>query len=232
MKKKDMKRILLCMLAALMALLMLAGCGEQPPPEEEDPAPGIHDPVDEKKDPDPEETPEVTPSPSGEETPPPAEPSEKPLTLLDALYGAGEFNAPPPVSYGAMDPAATQGERITQIRAWYYDTQGNVDGYEKRVYDNSFTAYWNNGELVKLEVTEIIDPTLPDGTKYFYYYKNGNPYFIFVQDDAHQLRLYYWNAEMIRWIETDHVEHDSANPAYDQYFATSWRLYQVVTELG
>ena len=232
MKKRDFKRLLICMLAALMALLPLAGCGEQPPPEEEEPTPGIHAPVDETGDPDPEETPEVSPSPSGEETPPPAAPSEKPLTLLDALYGAGVFNAPTPISYGTMEPTLDQDDRILQIRAWYYGTQGSLDTYEKRAYDDNFTAYWNGGELVKIEVKEAIDPALPDGTEYFYYYKNGNPYFIFVQDSAHQLRLYYWNAEMIRWIETDGVEHDSANPAYDQYFATAWRLYQVVTELG
>lgn len=181
----------------------------------------------EKDDPDPEETPEPTESP--EPSPPPA---VTPVTLLDALYGAGEFNAPKPISYGAMDPAASQDDRIQQIRAWYYDTQGNLDNYEKRTYDDSFTAYWDNGELLKIEVTEAIDPALPEGTKYFYYYKAGNPYFIFVQDDLHQLRLYYWNSEMIRWIETDGVKHDSANAAYDQFYATSWRLYQVVTELG
>lgn len=230
MAKKEIKRVLICILAALAALLLLGGCGEQPeePPEEEDPTPGIHAPVEETDDPDPDETPEVSPDVSGEETPP----AEKPVTLLDALYGAGEFNAPTPVSYGTMDPTLSQDERIQQIRAWYYGTQGSLDQYETRAYDDNFTAYWDNGELVKLEVTEAIDPSLPGGTKYFYYYKDGNPYFIFVEDSAHQLRLYYWNAEMIRWIETDGANHDSSNPSYAQYFATAWRLYQVVSTLG
>lgn len=228
MMKRKMRKTLLCALAALTALLPLAGCGEEPaPPEEEEPAPGIHAPVIETPEPPPEETPDL----SGE-TPPPAEPSEAPLTLLDALYGAGEFNAPTPVSYSTMDPTLSQKDRIQKIRDWYYGTEGNDDQYEQRAYDGSFTAFWDDGRLVKLEVAEAIDPAVPDGTKYYYYYRDGNPYFIYVEDSAHELRLYYWNAEMIRWIETDHVNHDSDNPAYAQYFATAWRLYQVVTELG
>lgn len=229
---KKTKQILLCALAALMALLMLAGCGEQPeaPPEEE-PTPGIHSPVIETPDPSEEDPPAETPDLSGAE-PPPASPSPAPLTLLDALYGAGEFNAPKPISYSVMDPTLAQNDRIQKIRDWYYGTEGNDDQYEQRAYDESFTAYWDDGALVKLEVVEAIDPAVPDGTKYYYYYKDGNPYFIYVNDSAHELRLYYWNAEMIRWIESDHVNHDSSNAAYDQYFATAWRLYQVVTELG
>ena len=233
MMKKELKRALLCVLAALMALLALSACGEQPaPPEEEennDPKPGIHAPVEETAPVDPEETDEP-------ETPPPAAGAEEPLTLSDALYGAGEFNAPTPVSYNTMDPTLSQDERIGQIREWFYELDPGIDEkgdrYEKRVYDNSFTAYWDGGKLVKIQVVEALDPTVPDGTKYNYYYKDGNPYFIYIEDSAHQLRLYYWNAEMIRWIETDGVPHDSSNPAYGQYFATSWRLYQVVTELG
>lgn len=223
-----MKRALLCTLAALTALLPLTGCGEQPTPEEEEPTPGIHAPV---VDVEPEETPDNTP----DETPPPPAATEKPLTLLDALHGAGEFDAPTPVSYGIMDPTLSQTERIQKIRDWYYALDPGIEEkaqYEQRVYDDSFTSFWDGGKLVKIQVVEAIDPAVPDGTKYHYYYKDGNPYFIYVEDDAHELRLYYWNAEMIRWIETDHVEHDSSNPAYAQYFATSWRLYQVVTALG
>lgn len=233
MKKKTMKRALLCALAALMALLTLAGCGEQPeaPPEEEEPAPGIHSPVIETPTLPAEDPPAETPDPSGE-TPPPASPSSAPLTLLDALYGAGEFNAPTPITYSVMDPTLAQNERIQKIREWYYGTEGNDGQYEQRAYDGSFTAYWDDGKLVKVEVVEAIDPAVPEGTKYYYYYQDGNPYFIYVNDSAHELRLYYWNAEMIRWIESDHVNHDSGNPAYAQYFATAWRLYQVITELG
>ena len=130
-----------------------------------------------------------------------------------------------------MSQAAGQQERIGLIRQWYAEaeavrTPGSADGPVKR--------YYVNGALEKVEV-DIPDPADAAGAtgqKRYYYFKNGVPYFCYFEGygkDQSQLRLYFWRGELIRWIETDHVTHDSTNAAYLHHYLEAQQYYRSAT---
>lgn len=176
-------------------------------------------------------TPRLTPTIPPEETDAPA-PSVSPETATPVpetpVPETPEPTAETGPDYSAMSQAAGQQERIGLIRQWYAEaeavrTPGSADGPVKR--------YYIGGELAKVEV-DIPDPADAAGAtgqKRYYYFKNGVPYFCYFEgygQDKSQLRLYFWRGELIRWIETDHVTHDSTNAAYLHHYLEAQQYYR------
>lgn len=84
---------------------------------------------------------------------------------------------------------------VAQIRSDYYATQTDT-GSEKTI--NGVTYYEKNGE-----VTKIVCQGNDSGMRYSreYYFKNSKLYFAFVFDGDAENRLYYYNDELIRYID-------------------------------
>ena len=60
------------------------------------------------------------------------------------------------------------------------------------------------------------------------------PYFAFVENRTRgtQLRLYFWNGELIRWMESDGIVHETENSDYALYVNGAWRIFQQMLSLG
>ena len=218
-----------------LGALLLTGCGMQTLPEGS-PAPGDDDPpalsgtVGESPAPSP--SPTVTPSEPPVETPTPT-PVETP-SGVDLLYTS--FGAVPAMPSLLADANLSHDEQIKAIRECYYETEG-LGGQLARVeYDENFRSYWYNGVLVKADVTEKLDADEAggSGTVYHYYYHDGMPYFSFIENQTRgtQLRLYFWNGELVRWIESDGIAHDTANSDYARYVDGAWRIFQQMLDLS
>ena len=219
--------------AACIALCCLfCACGqstftvESEPPTINSPIPGPESPT-----PPPEESPTPTPEPTPTPAASPAPtPSAKPEGTA-ALYRRPE-NLPAMPAVMA-DDTLTQKQKIDQIRAWYYETEGMGDKLTQRDYDENFSSWWYTGSLVKAEAREALDLSTRDGVRYFYYYHDGMPYFVYIVDKTNhaETRLYFWNGTLIRWLESDRVIHETENPAYAGYCDTAWSLYQTMLSL-
>ena len=218
------RRALAGVTAALAAAIILAACGagsETLPIEKEveTPAPPVSE-VNAGT----AQTPPPTPTPRPTETPAPM-PGGR-----GALYRRADASAMPT---SVMDPSFTQDQKIKEIRVWFYDTEdlAKANKLDEHIYDENIRSWWNKGELVKAEVKEVLDPAVPDGVVYQYYYKDGAPYFAYIVGSSPhtELRLYFWNGILVRWMETDRVVHDmEENVAYAQYCRSAWDLYQSI----
>ena len=216
-----------------LSALLLTGCGMQTLPEGS-PAPGETDPTLSEtvgESPTPSPSPSAAPSePPAVETPTPP-PVETP-TGVDLLYTS--FGTVPAMPSVLADPNLSHAEQIQTIRDWYYETEARqLTSVE---YDANFKSYWYGGVLVKADVTERLDAdeTGGSGTVYHYYYHDGMPYFAFIENKARgtQLRLYFWNGELIRWMESDMAVHETENSDYARYVDGAWRIFQQMLDLS
>ena len=128
----------------------------------------------------------------------------------------------------------TQDEKIAQIKAWYSEL---VDATpEVFYYGDAAAAFWLNGNLVKGEIYELIDPESVDVTwiQYEYYYHDSDVYFAHIIGYGNRsdldLRLYFWEGRLIRWIEKDGVKHDSSHESYQQYYEDATWHFAALTE--
>ncbi len=225
--------------ALILCLAVLCGCGSQSSgfdiqaEGETGNSSGINAPVQEQQLPEPTPTPAPTPMPTPTPAPTPTptpQPSEKPGGIA-TLYRRPETESP--AASEVMDPALSQKSRIQKIREWYGETEGLGDALESHIYNDDITSFWHEGDLVKVDVREALDTATQNGLTYHYYYRDGAPYFAYVvgANPRSELRLYFWNGELIRWLETDHVIHQTANEKYAAYFDGASSIYQSILEL-
>ena len=219
-----------------LSALLLTGCGMQTLPEGS-PAPGGGDEPPSfsetgGENPTPSPSPAATPMEPPAETPPPP-PVETP-SGVDLLYTSSR--AAPAMPAVLADPNLSHAEQIEAIRAWYYETEGRGGQLARVEYDENFQSYWYNGVLVKADVTEKLDADEAggSGTVYHYYYHDGMPYFAFIVNETRgtQLRLYFWNGALVRWIESDGVVHETENSDYARYVGGAWRIFQQMRDLS
>ena len=116
----------------------------------------------------------------------------------------------------------TQEEKIKYIRSWYYDFSTYYDSYYERYTGwEGYECFQNTAGFHDLAMIRFRSALGPDGGYTMEtYYNNGKPYFIYLvgsNGDNRELRLYFWNGELIRWIEKDGVVHDCPSEPNDYY---------------
>ena len=217
-----------------LSALLLTGCGMQTLPEGS-PAPGGESPAISGtvgESPTPTPSPTVTPTASPVVTPAPP-PVETP-SGVDLLYTS--FGAVPAMPSLLADANLSHDEQIKAIREWYYETENHAGQLARVEYDDNFQSYWYGGVLVKADVTEKLDADDHggSGSVYHYYYHDGMPYFAFIENTTRgtQLRLYFWNGELIRWMESDGIVHETENSDYARYIGGAWRIFQQMLDLS
>ena len=169
-----------------------------------------------------------------EETKPTPTPTPRPTDPLDALRDPkAEVSDMPAVM---ADTNVSQAQKIQNIRDWYYATETtDKPNLSVKKHDDSYTSFWKDGKLVKVDVNERLDPTTAEhkGIDYHYYYHDGMPYFAYIVDldRKTELRLYFWNGSLIRWLENDRVIHETANARYAAYCQGAWEIAQLIETL-
>ena len=245
MKYDALSRGLLCCVCAgiLATTALLGGCGAQTaeetaPTEPADSSLQVRPPVSDSPSPVENTAPSPKPTPIADPSPTPTpDPTPTPLPQgLAALYsGRAEVPVMPEIM---ADTNLSHRGKILKIREWYYATEDANAGLESCVYDDSYTGFWKDGKLVKVDVREILDPIAPPakytGVSYHYYYHDDMPYFAYIIDhdkSNSELRLYFWNGELIRWIANDGVRHDGTHGIYAQYCEGAWEISQILQTL-
>lgn len=126
-----------------------------------------------------------------------------------------------------QEPTAAQpsghSAQIEQIRTWYREIVNNPN-LQSTVYGTSATVYRNNGQVVCIEeyhqLNDAMDPAM--ATVHFYYH-NGTPFFIFIEYENYQydeVRLYFVDGQLIRWIINDNAPNDNIPSAQWQPYYT------------
>ena len=122
----------------------------------------------------------------------------------------------------AGEPA--QAEKISSIRTWYSDFQDASAEYEQSSWPNH-TSYARDGRVDCIRFDS--EATGEGRYSVCFYYKDGEPYFIYLyglDGDERELRLYYWNGILIRWIEGDGEIHETPNEVYQKMY--DWAVEQ------
>ena len=88
-------------------------------------------------------------------------------------------------------------EEVTQIRAWFYETQNKLNSYSSED-DGDVLRYYDNGYLIKMVVDKGYHNW--DYTRE-YYFHDGELYFAFMFDGSEEHRLYFKNNQLIRYID-------------------------------
>ena len=112
--------------------------------------------------------------------------------------------------------------KIRDIRSWYYDFSSYPSEYEKYSGWEGHECFQKTSGFIDLAMVRYRSGIGPDGScTREIYYCNGEPYFVYqigANGDNDELRLYFWDGELIRWIEKDGVVHDSSNEYYQSYY--------------
>lgn len=116
----------------------------------------------------------------------------------------------------------TQEEKIQYIRSWYYDFSTYYNSYYDRYTGwEGYECFQNTAGFYDLAMIRFRSALGPDGGYTMEtYYNYGKPYFIYLvgsNGDNRELRLYFWEGELIRWIEKDGVVHDCPDEPNDYY---------------
>lgn len=106
-------------------------------------------------------------------------------------------------------------EKIQKVKDVFNTTQANLDQYTVKLFTTHASAYYKDGSLRMLNEYPEYNPKIDgysDGTKEkYFYYEDGELYFIFLVDantDAED-RLYYYDGQLIRWIDSNSEIHDN-----------------------
>ena len=96
-------------------------------------------------------------------------------------------------------------DEVTQIRAWYNETQNNSDSYEFfSALDGNITCY-KGSELIRLDVAKGFDDW--NYTRR-YYFRNDSLYFAFVFNGSEEHRFYFKEDQLIRYIDDNKNAYD------------------------
>lgn len=208
--------------------LLLSACGAAAPAETEAPEPdeptsaGVTVPLPEA---DPTPLPTVTPEPSPAETEAPA---EQPGGVAMFYSPATEYPEMPALM---AETNLSHPEKIQRIRDWYYTTEDPGAALEQHEYDEQYSSFWLLGSLVRADVRETVAPG--HEILYHYYYHEAMPYFAYIVDQytGAELRLYFWNGELIRYIESDGIVRDYSSDSYADYVDGMWGIFQIMNKL-
>ena len=143
-----------------------------------------------------------------------------------------------------------QVEGITEIRKLYKETQDNKSTY-RTLSGEDFEYSSEGGELKAFKDSDevrLIEATYyghMGKTEAEFYYKNGEPYFIFLKrmsynrpvteagfdhnkTEVEESRYYFWNNKMIRWIRPSGAHVEAESP---EFLETSKEIYEWAIEL-
>lgn len=122
-------------------------------------------------------------------------------------------------------------DEVTRIRAWYNETQNNLDSYVSFSASDSDITCYKDTELSRLDAGKGFD-----GWNYTrrYYFRNGSLYFAFIFNGNEEHRLYFKEDQLIRYIDENKNTYDygdtdrfsewsvpvlkEAYQLYDEYF--------------
>lgn len=118
-------------------------------------------------------------------------------------------------------------DEVTQIRAWYNETQNNLDSYASFSASDGDVVCYKDQELSRLDAGKGFDDW--NYTRR-YYFRNGSLYFAFVFDGKEEHRLYFKEDQLIRYIDEKKNTYDYGDT--DQFsewsvpvLSEAYRLY-------
>lgn len=141
----------------------------------------------------------------------PAKPTEKETTPKNT---EATTNQDPTKPAEQTDISFTN--KIAKCKDVYYTTTDELSTYNYEVFGTSATAYYKNGDLRMLKELPEYNPMIDDFSegekKKYFYFENGQLYFIFLVDanTSAEDRLYFYNGQLIRWIDSNSTVHDNS----------------------
>lgn len=130
-------------------------------------------------------------------------------------------------------PVSEHEAQIQQIRSWY---QGivNSPNLQTTTYGTSATVYRLNGQVVSIaEYIQLDTNEPPAAATVHYYYHNGTPFFVFIEYEHYtyeEVRLYFVNGQLIRWIIDDNSPKDNvANAQWQAYYTNAVNALNAVS---
>lgn len=213
-----MKRIALILLLAL-CISGLVGCGS--PPSQS-----------------------YTPASQPPATEAPTEPQEIPVLpqIPHVEIPTAEVTVPqtepeiPQTESPQQAPSDDLFDQIAQIRTWYQAIVYDPD-LESVTFADAATVYLKDGQAVKItEYRQLNDAVDPAASTVHFYYHNDIPFFVLIEYDNFQydeIRLYFANGELIRWIidknsPQDNVPNEEWQSYYDQAITALQNAYSVL----
>lgn len=119
---------------------------------------------------------------------------------------------------------------VAQIRNWYQAIVSDPN-LEAEHFGDAATVYLQNGQVVSVaEYRQLNDAVDPATVTVHFYYRNGEPFFVFMEYDNAQydeVRLYFAGGELIRWIIDKNAPYDNVpNAEWQGYYAQAQQALQ------
>ncbi|MBQ1281096.1 MAG: hypothetical protein IIY16_02490 [Oscillospiraceae bacterium] len=110
---------------------------------------------------------------------------------------------------------------VLDIRAWYQDIVFDTTLTAEQ-FGDAATVFLRDGEVVSIaEYDQLNDDAAPAMQTVNYYYRDGEPFFVFITYqnwELEEVRLYFYEGNLIRWIEDDNLPNDNVPHA-------EWQAY-------
>lgn len=119
-------------------------------------------------------------------------------------------------------------EQILTIREIYNDIVEEINEkvYDKRVYDNGVTAYFDGNDIKAIVIPEGTGENLY--AQSFYYDTNRLIFAYYEADDAH--RLYFMNDTLIRWRYSSDAENAQAAENHDLESSSEYEYWNTTAK--
>ena len=117
-------------------------------------------------------------------------------------------------------------EQILTIREIYNDIVEEINEkvYDKRVYDNGVTVYFDGNDIKAIVVPKGMDENLY--AQSFYYDANRLIFAYYEADDAH--RLYFMNDTLIRWRYSSDAENAQTAENHDLESSSEYEYWNTI----
>lgn len=115
-------------------------------------------------------------------------------------------------------------EKVTNIKALYYETQNNLDGLKIDTSQTGVKKYYNDiGEVVRMDISA-------DRSNQYtrcYYFNGSKLYFAFIFSGKNENRLYFDSDCLFRWIDEQKSTHDNEFDKSDFLYWENFALAEV-----
>ena len=140
--------------------------------------------------------------------------------------GSGRNIILTPTPTEATEVIAQIDERITIIRDWYYQLQGDSQAFRNKKTSGNATAYYDYQQrLIRIDILEPANSS-KDSAQYFI--RNGDLAFVLTFKGTKENRYYFENGQMLMWIDQQGITryYDANNSVYQNRSDMIRRAYE------